>query len=112
MMQVVQCLYEVGKIIYMCIDSVNFFEMVRKGVEVEIKFVYGDCYFKLIVYIMKSFNVQEVYEVICLIDFFVYSLCNGDFDEVCLYDLIWKCFIVFQMLLVDLERMMILIGNV
>lgn len=113
-MQVVQKLYEgvvigdegmVGLILYMCIDLVNLLQDVLVEICDVIVCDYGIVVLldKFNIYQIKFKNVQEVYEVVCLILvlwILVQVLCYFIDDECKFYELIWKCVVVCQMILV------------
>lgn len=100
----VQCFYEVGYIIYMCIDLINLLVDVIGMVCGFIEDEFGQKYLlgKVNVYLSKE-GVQEVYEVICFFDvnFKLIQLFGMECDVECLYDLIWCQFVVCQMILVE-----------
>lgn len=68
----------------------------------------GERYVKVCKFVIKIKGVQEVYEVICFI-YMENEMVNGIGQEQKLYELIWKCIIVLQMVDVELEKIMVII---
>lgn len=108
-MSAAQKLYENGKITYMRTDSVNLSENALKQAEKVISQNYGEKYLEIKQYKTKSKSAQEAHEAIRP-TYLEHSSVEGDYDQVRLYDLIWKRTIASQMAEAELERTIAIIN--
>ncbi len=102
-MTMAQRLYEAGLITYMRTDSVNLSVEAQNGAKAEIVSAYGQDYSNPRQYKGKSKGAQEAHEAIRPTDFSRHSV-NVDYDQLRLYELIWKRAIASQMSDARLER--------
>ena len=102
-MVVAQRLYESGLITYMRTDSVNLSKEAQGTAIAEIKRRYGEEYVQARSYKNKNKGAQEAHEAIRPTDLSKNTI-TGDFDQIRLYELIWKRTISSQMSEAKLER--------
>lgn len=102
-MQVAQKLYEKGAITYMRTDSVNLSDLAIKESASEVRKLYGENYLNTRRYQTKSKGAQEAHEAIRPTHFDVQDI-GGDYQEIRLYDLIWKRAMASQMADALLEK--------
>ncbi len=108
-MTLAQRLYESGKITYMRTDSVNLSETALNAAQHEIEAQYGNDYSQRRKYNTKDANAQEAHEAIRPTDFTKHTV-QGEYNEIRLYDLIWKRAIASQMSNAKLEKTEAIIG--
>lgn len=102
-MVVAQRLYESGLITYMRTDSVNLSKEAQGAAINEIKSRYGEEFVQARNYKNKNKGAQEAHEAIRPTDLSK-NTTAGDFDQIRLYELIWKRTISSQMSDAKLER--------
>jgi DNA topoisomerase-1 len=102
-MTLAQRLYEAGLITYMRTDSVNLSKEAQGAALVEIGKRYGEDYAQLRNFKTKSKGAQEAHEAIRPTDLGRDKI-TADYDQMRLYDLIWKRTIASQMSDAQLER--------
>lgn len=108
-MSAAQKLYENGKITYMRTDSVNLSETALNQAKKVINEHFGEKYLNIRKYETKSKGAQEAHEAIRP-TYLEHSSVEGDYDQIRLYDLIWKRTIASQMAEAELERTTALIN--
>jgi DNA topoisomerase-1 len=109
-MTLAQRLYESGLITYMRTDSVNLSNQARQGIESEIKSVYGENYSYQREFKTKNKGAQEAHEAIRPTEISRATI-SADYDQIRLYELIWKRTIASQMSDAIFERTQISIGS-
>ena len=102
-MNMAQRLYEAGLITYMRTDSVNLSDEARKGATEAIIKSYGVNFHKERKFKSKAKGAQEAHEAIRPTNFAVQTA-GLEYDQVRLYELIWKRAIASQMSDAQLER--------
>ncbi len=102
-MTIAQRLYEAGLITYMRTDSVNLSNDAKQAAQEEIVKSFGAAYSNPKNFKGKSKGAQEAHEAIRPTDMSRQSI-EGDYDQVRLYNLIWKRTIASQMSDAQLER--------
>ncbi len=102
-MTMAQRLYEAGLITYMRTDSVNLSNEAQKGLLGQIKQLYGKEYVQKRNFKTKNKGAQEAHEAIRPTDPSQNSI-KVDYDQMRLYELIWKRTIASQMSDAKLER--------
>jgi DNA topoisomerase-1 len=102
-MNMAQRLYEAGLITYMRTDSVNLSDEARKGAAEAIIKSYGVKFHKERKFKSKAKGAQEAHEAIRPTNFVVQTA-GLEYDQVRLYELIWKRAIASQMSDAQLER--------
>ena len=102
-MTLAQRLYEAGLITYMRTDSVNLSKEAQGAALGEIGKRYGEDYAQLRNFKTKSKGAQEAHEAIRPTDLGKDKI-TADYDQMRLYDLIWKRTIASQMSDAQLER--------
>ena len=107
-MVVAQRLYESGKITYMRTDSVNLSDTATNAASAAIKSIYGDEYINTRKYQTKSKGAQEAHEAIRPTSLDKQAV-EGEYDEVRLYELIWKRTIASQMSDAQIEKTIVTI---
>ena len=95
-MVVAQRLYESGLITYMRTDSVNLSKEAQNSAVNEIKSRYGSEYVQQRTFKNKNKGAQEAHEAIRPTDLSKNTI-DGDYDQIRLYELIWKRTISSQM---------------
>jgi DNA topoisomerase-1 len=95
-MVVAQRLYESGLITYMRTDSVNLSKEAQNSAVNEIKSRYGSEYVQQRTFKNKNKGAQEAHEAIRPTDLSKNTI-EGDYDQIRLYELIWKRTISSQM---------------
>ncbi len=109
-MQVAQRLYEAGLITYMRTDSVNLSVDARNAAEEEITSYYGQEYSKQRVFKSKVKGAQEAHEAIRPTSMKMHAI-DTEYDQIRLYNLIWKRTLASQMSDAQLERTNVKIDN-
>jgi DNA topoisomerase-1 len=111
-MTIAQRLYEAGLITYMRTDSVNLSNEAKNAAKQAIANSFGNKYSQPRNYKGKSKGAQEAHEAIRPTNMLNSSI-EGEYDQVRLYNLIWKRTIASQMSDAQLERTnaVILIGS-
>ena len=102
-MNMAQRLYEAGLITYMRTDSLNLSDEARKGAREAIHKSYGADFHKERKFKSKAKGAQEAHEAIRPTNFAVQTA-GLEYDQVRLYELIWKRAIASQMSDARLER--------
>ena len=102
-MQNAQQLYEDGLITYMRTDSVNLSKQALAQAASVIESNYGKQYLRTHQYVTKKRGAQEAHEAIRPTDLTLMEA-NVEYDQLRLYDLIWKRTLASQMSLAKLER--------
>jgi DNA topoisomerase-1 len=102
-MNMAQRLYEAGLITYMRTDSVNLSDEARRGAKESIIKSYGVNFHKERKFKSKAKGAQEAHEAIRPTNFAVQTA-GLEYDQVRLYELIWKRAIASQMSDAQLER--------
>ncbi|WP_046742933.1 type I DNA topoisomerase [Kordia zhangzhouensis] len=102
-MTLAQRLYEAGYITYMRTDSVNLSKEAKNAAQAEIIRSYGEEYSKPRNYTSKSKGAQEAHEAIRPTNMENHSI-DAEYDQVRLYELIWKRTLASQMSDARLER--------
>ena len=102
-MTMAQRLYETGLITYMRTDSVNLSDVAQKGLLSQIEQLYGKEFTQKRNYKTKNKGAQEAHEAIRPTDPSKNKI-NADYDQMRLYELIWKRTIASQMSDAKLER--------
>ncbi len=102
-MNMAQRLYEAGLITYMRTDSVNLSNEARNGAKESIIESYGNDFHKERKFKSKAKGAQEAHEAIRPTNFAVQTA-GLEYDQVRLYELIWKRAIASQMSDAQLER--------
>jgi DNA topoisomerase-1 len=102
-MTLAQRLYEAGFITYMRTDSVNLSNDAKTAAQEEIIRSYGEEYSKPRNYKSKAKGAQEAHEAIRPTNMENHSV-NAEYDQVRLYELIWKRTVASQMSDAQLER--------
>ncbi|MDO4881291.1 MAG: type I DNA topoisomerase [Capnocytophaga sp.] len=102
-MQLAQRLYEAGFITYMRTDSVNLSQEAINAAKNEIEATYGQKFSKPRQFTSNTKGAQEAHEAIRPTEMSVHSI-REDYDQVRLYELIWKRTIASQMSDAELER--------
>ncbi len=102
-MTLAQRLYEAGLITYMRTDSVNLSKEAQTAALSTIKSMYGEEYCQARNFTTKSKGAQEAHEAIRPTDLTKAKI-TGDYDQMRLYELIWKRTIASQMSDARLER--------
>ncbi len=109
-MVVAQRLYEAGHITYMRTDSPNLSDLALNALENEVKSKYGDKFYKKRNFASKNASAQEAHEAIRP-SYIEKATVEAEFDEVRLYELIWKRTIASQMADAEIEKTIIDIVN-
>lgn len=102
-MTMAQRLYEAGLITYMRTDSVNLSKEAQTAVLKEITHRYGEDYAQARTFKNKSKGAQEAHEAIRPTDLSRATV-SADYDQMRLYELIWKRTVSSQMSDAKLER--------
>ena len=102
-MTMAQRLYEAGLITYMRTDSVNLSKEAQTAALSTIEANYGKEYAQARTFKSKSKGAQEAHEAIRPTDL-TRSKIEGDYDQIRLYELIWKRTLASQMSDAQLER--------
>lgn len=102
-MTLAQRLYEAGLITYMRTDSVNLSNDAKNAAQAEIIRSYGEEYSHPRDYRSKSKGAQEAHEAIRPTNMENHTV-NAEYDQVRLYELIWKRTLASQMSDAKLER--------
>lgn len=102
-MQLAQRLYEAGFITYMRTDSVNLSQEAINAAKNEIEAIYGAKFSKPRQFSTHSKGAQEAHEAIRPTEMSVHTI-KEEYDQVRLYELIWKRTIASQMSDAELER--------
>jgi DNA topoisomerase-1 len=102
-MTIAQRLYEAGLITYMRTDSVNLSDEAKNAAKNAITSSFGKEYSQPRNYKGRSKGAQDAHEAIRPTNMLNSSI-NGEYDQVRLYDLIWKRTIASQMSDAQLER--------
>ncbi len=102
-MTLAQKLYESGLITYMRTDSVNLSKDAQKSAIIQIETLYGSEYAQERNFKTKNKSAQEAHEAIRPTDMSKIKI-SADYDQIRLYELIWKRTISSQMRDAKLER--------
>mgnify|MGYP001224470257 FL=1 len=102
-MTIAQRLYEAGLITYMRTDSVNLSKEAQAAILSKIENNYGSEYAQARNFTTKSKGAQEAHEAIRPTDV-TRTKIEGDYDQMRLYELIWKRTVASQMSDAKLER--------
>ena len=108
-MTMAQRLYEAGLITYMRTDSVNLSKEAQTAALKEIAHRYGEDYAQARTFKNKSKGAQEAHEAIRPTDLSRATV-SADYDQMRLYELIWKRTVSSQMSDAKLERTVLKIG--
>ena len=108
-MTMAQRLYEAGLITYMRTDSVNLSKEAQTATLKEITHRYGEDYAQARNFKNKSKGAQEAHEAIRPTDLSLDTV-SADYDQMRLYELIWKRTVSSQMSDAKLERTVLKIG--
>jgi len=110
-MNLAQRLYEAGLITYMRTDSVNLSEEAKGMIHQKIVQNFGENYLQSRQFKTKNKGAQEAHEAIRPTDPLRESIAELDYDQMRLYELIWKRTVASQMADAILERTKIAIRS-